>query len=78
MVNPFRLFFIRKMTREEDDYDEMIGYLSECGALNGLLKADCYKEKRLSQFVPNTVRKFFSKRSVFVEDPEENMEDDEE
>ena len=62
----------------EDDYDEMIGYLSECGALNDLLKADCYKEKGLSQFVPNTVRKFFSKRSVFVEEPEENMEDDEE
>ena len=36
------------------------------------------QKKRLSQFVPNTVRKFFSKRSVFVEEPEENMEDDEE
>lgn len=61
----------------EDDYDEMIEYLSECGALKNSSEAYCYKGKGLSQIVPNAVRKIFSRREVFVGKHEENMEDEE-
>lgn len=60
----------------EDEYDEMIEYLSECGALKNSSEAGCHEG--MGQIVPNVLRRFFfSKRSVLVGTPEENMEDEE-